>query len=539
MARKINRSFYYIVFVLNISAVIAQGEKCGTFRQVERHWKNRTYKMEQISVPRPAMQKNILTASKKFRIHFDTTGVNEPAMVDVSGNRIANSYQQFVDTLSSILDSVWSAEIDSYNFIAPPADSGRGGGDEYDFYIYDLPPGSFGETKIEDDLPVGPTKVNQQFATFIEMDNDFGVGYRTKGVQAIMATAAHEFHHAVQVGGSGVWEGEHFYFYELCAEAMENTVFKDAKDYIFDVKTYFTNISSTPLFQQSLGLSTAGYERAIWGIFLMKKYGNGIMKEIWNEMKTNRPIPALKNTLSLHLSTIEKEFPLFSLWNFYTNYRADSSKYFLDAKLFPAVNFSESVSLTNAEVVIQKTSRSFATNFIRVGHELDTAFIIIANTNLIDAESNSGQSFPFQLQVSPFPNANLSKISNSIYAKFAVNDLQNWNYALSTDTTGIQKPSNFDFVSVFPNPFKANGNNLLFMSINENSTEKSNVEMHVFSSTSDLIFSGEPQFANIFGKRFAVWNGKDNNGNMVPSGIYLYLLTKESQVIKGKFAVIR
>ncbi|MDP1675362.1 MAG: hypothetical protein Q8L88_00740 [Bacteroidota bacterium] len=539
MAKRINIYFYCFFLLANGSILFAQNEKCGTFRQVERNWKNKLSKIGRVLITRPLLDTNILTSNKKIRIHFDTSGTNQPAMVDLAGNRIPNSYQEFIDTLSSILDSVWKAEIEAFNFNVPPGDNGRGGGDEYDFYITHFYDGTFGVTNIEDDLPIGPTKTNQQYASFIQIDNDFGIGYRTKGVQALMATTAHEFHHAIQVGGSGVWEEKQFYFYELCAEAMENTVFNDAKDYIHDVKTYFANISSTPLFQQSQGLSTAGYERALWGMFLMKKYGTGIMKEIWDEMKTNRPIPALKNTLSLHLSTTEKEFSNFSLWNFYTNYRADSTKYFIDAKLFPSVNFSERVSLTNTEEVIQKISRSFVTNFIRVDHELDTAFFIIANTNLADAESNIGQSFPFQLQASPFPNADYLKINNSIYAKFTVNDLQNWNYALSTDTTDVHKPLNFDFVSAFPNPFKPNGSNIFFILMDENSTKQNKTELHIFSPTSDLVFSGESQFANIFGKKFAVWNGKDNNGNIIPSGIYLYFLYGESKVIKGKFAVIR
>ncbi len=538
MARNIKLYLISLLFS-GFFALSAQNEKCGTFSQVQQQWNKKLKKITHIQEVRPSLHKNVLIPSGKFRIHYDTSGINQPVLVDTAGIGIPNSTQQFIDTLTKILDSVWKAEIEMFNFPIPPSDNGRGGGDEYDFYITNFNDGTFGVTNIETDIPYGTTKTNQQYATFIQIDNDFGIGYRTKGVEAIMATCAHEFHHAIQVGGSGVWENEHFYFYELCAEAMENTVFKDAKDYIFDVKTYFTNISTTSLFQQSQGFSTAGYERAIWGMFLIKKYGTVIMKEIWDEVKIHRPVPALKNTLALHLSTIEKEFSNFSLWMFYTNYRHDSLKYFLDAKLFPIVNYSERLSLSNTAVVLQKTSRSFVAHYIRIDHELDTAFFIIANTNLSDAETNAGQIFPFQLQVSPFSNDNLTKINNSIYANFSVNDFQNWSYLLSTDTTGIKKPSNFDNITVFPNPFKPITNNLLFLSLDEFPDGNNDITLSIFSSVSDFVFSSTPQFTSIYGKRFAVWNGRDKNGNIVPSGVYFYLLTKDSQLIKGKFAVIR
>ncbi len=517
----------------------SQSEKCGTFKYVQRLNQLVQNNNEAVSVSRPVLQKSILTLNGKIRIHYDSTGTNEPAMVDPSGNRIPNSSRQFIDTLRFLLDSVWRSEIELFEFTAPPSDENRGGGNEFDFYVVELGNGTFGETVIENDLPVGPVKQNQQYATYVQIDNDFGTGYRTKGVQAMMATTAHEFHHAVQVGGSGVWEDGQFYFYELCAEAMENTVFGDAKDYLFDVKTYFTNISSTPLFQQRISFQTAGYERAVWGMFLMKRFGTAIMKELWQEMRSNRPIAALKSALDFHLSTIENEFSRFSIWNFYTNHRSIGSKYFSDAALFPMVNYSAEISLNNSSDLVQKTSQSFVSNFIRVANQLDTVFFIISNTNLPDAQSNSGQTFSFQLKVSTSAGSDVSKVSNSIFAGFSAVDAHYWNYALSTDTVSNKKPKDFDIIRCFPNPFIPEKSNLFFISLDEPSSFSGPVDMYVYSSSSELIFSGQPQMTTIFGKRFALWNGRANKGELVTSGIYFYVVSKSSDVLKGKFAVIR
>ena len=87
---------------------------------------------------RPVMQTSILSPSGKFRIHFDTTGTNQPAMVTSDGIAIPNTTNQYVDTLAKILDIVWQTEIDSFGFAPPPSDGGRGGGDELDVYVSNL-----------------------------------------------------------------------------------------------------------------------------------------------------------------------------------------------------------------------------------------------------------------------------------------------------------------------------------------------------------------------------------------------------------------
>jgi len=504
------------------------GEKCGTYRQVQLMTQA---KMQQIELPvatRPILQKNILTKNQKIRIHFDTSGSNTPAMVDAAGNRIATSYQKFIDTLAIILDSVWKTEIESYGFIQPPSDSARGGGNEFDFYVQDLSQGLFGETIIETDLPVGPIKTNQQYATYIRIDNDFGAGYRTKGIHAMLATSAHEFHHAIQVGGSGVWEADQFYFYEMCAEAMENTVFKDAKDYIFDVRTYFKNISAIPLFIRSQS-SYPGYERAIWGMFLMKKYGTSIMKEIWNEMKLQLPVPALNTSLNKHSTSIQREYSDFSFWNFFTAHRADSIRYYSDAKILPSVALSNSLVATSVIQDHMVISESFVSNYYKISAANDSAFFIISNTHYQDGVGVGQQSLSAKLSFTSSSSSGWPSVSKSIYAAFTATEPQFWSYI----PIGLKS-----FGSCFPNPFNPTTSSFLISL--EGIGAVSDAQLSIVSaSTMDLIYSNTAKYTTFSGTQYAEWKGRDDKGAIVSSGIYLYILSKGSAVIKGKFAVIR
>ena len=521
--------FIVLMFFVAMLSAQEQSEKCGTFRHVRSLNQAKKLHLKLPAVTRPELQKSVLTRNQKFRIHFDTSGVNTPAMVDAAGNRVPNSMQKYLDTLSVILDSVWNAEIVTYGFSEPPADENRGGGNEYDFYVLNLGAGLFGETVIEYDIPVGTSKINQQYASFIRIENDFGLGYRTKGILAVLATTAHEFHHAVQVGGSGVWEDDQFYFYEMCAESMENTVFKDAKDYIYDVQTYFKNLSSIPLFALRSQTSFAGYERAIWGMFLMKKYSASVMKDIWDEMKQIRPVPALTNALNKHSTSIQREYVDFSFFNFYTAHRADSVHGYTDAKIFPSVVLSGSAVASPVIQEISVESKSFVSNYYKVSQSSDSAFIIVSNTNYDDLVSDGQKTLMSKIAYTSSSTSGFPSIANSIYASFSATEPQHWSYI------PLGKKS---LPSCFPNPLKPSTSSLL-ISLEGFGAPNDAILTIVSAIDLDLVYTHSIEYTTFSGIQYAEWKGRDNKGEIVPSGIYLYILSKGSNSIKGKFAVIR
>jgi len=533
-----NTLIQVVILALAVPFVQAQmdSEKCGTLSIVRQLNDALSMKTDLPQSSRPVLQKQRVTPSGNFRIHYDTAGVNQPAMVSVSVvngvktvTRIQNSYQQFIDTLVILFDSVWRAEVDQFGFSAPPEDNARGGGNEFDIYVLDLGGGLFGETMIESDIPVGPSKPNQQYASYIKVDNDFGSGYRTNGIEALMATAAHEFHHAIQIGGSGVWESSQFFFYELCAEAMEPIVFRDAKDYLFDVKTYFKNISITPLFQQRTTFDNAGYERALWAIFLMKRYGTVVMKDIWNEMKLQRPVPALNAVLNSYSTSIQREFANFSHWNFFTAYRADSTQYYTDARLYPMVPFVYSLSAGPTAQQVSINTKSFTANYVKASSGADSAFFVISNTDYYDALNYSEQIFASQLSVTTTAQSGFNAVSSGLYAKFSAVDMENWSFI----PIGITSHS-----FCFPNPFKPAASSLLIAPGNVGVA--SDVTLTVIAASSlDLVYSKQADYTTFSGTQYVEWKGRDHNNNIVPSGVYMYVLSKGSIIIKGKFAVIR
>jgi hypothetical protein len=530
-----NKIFTLIIF--SFAALFAQqqeGNKCGTLNSINRILQSRTQKNEKIVTTRPRLQKSIVSDSGKFRIHFDSIGVNAPFIYDKFGNPIPNSINQYVDSVVKTFEYVWEKEIVEFGFPTPPSDHGLGGGDEIDVYIMNQSDGVFGYTDFDDNNLNNSTPT--RFTGFINIDNDFDPKeYRTNGLQAMMITAAHEFFHVIQVGNYGVRGRvdntiEDGYFYELTAEAFEPTVFPQVKDYLYDTKTYFENIKTISLFSQN---TYPGYERAIFGLFLMKKYSPKIMKDIWEEIALSRPVVAVQKGLERNSTSVEREFTDFSLQIFYTGSKGDSTKYFIDAKLFPPLNISRTVSLSTQPDFISQSQRCFTSNYIKAIHSVDTVYFIISNTNYTDAVNYTDQVYSFQISLSPIAVSGLTQYGSSIYAKFSISDqVKNW-YFYPVISTGVYFDVN---ASCFPNPFNPKSSSIFF-STDGNTNPK--YELAIFSSAMELIYAGEPSYKYFMENWYAEWNGKDNNGNVVASGVYIYVLSNESSLQKGKFAVIR
>ncbi len=528
----INICLWAIIVVPAVAdAQLTEGKKCATF---DRFLTAAPFgvqgKVTAASV-RPVLQQSILSPSKKFRIHFDTAGINTPAMVTAAGVRISGTAAQYVDTVARIFDSVWTAEVTTFGFAAPPSDQGDGGGNEYDVYIQDRVVNDFGETVWDNAAPLPGTTAAPKYASYIDIDNDYAAGYRTIGLAALMSTAAHEFHHAIQIGGYGVWYDD-LYFYELSAESMEPTVFPYSKDYVKDIGTYFRNIENISLYT-ALG-AYAGYERAIWSIFLMKRYGVGIMRQTWESIAAMKPILAEKTVLEKNNTSLAKEFSEFCYWNYFTGRRADSVRYYADARLFPSVNIREQQTLGNAASVFQYSCKGFGVNYLQVLKGADTAAFIVANVNMDDALGSQSNLYTYQLRASLSAIDGGTQLANGWSTNFSVPDPVNWISTFVLPSAMAATPA----VVCYPNPFHP-ATSPLYIGPIVLASAKEAPQLTVYSASYDGIYSGAVPVRSFSGGTYAVWDGKNSHGDLAASGVYLYMLTAGDSVVKGKFAVVR
>jgi hypothetical protein len=343
----------------------------------------------------------------------------------------------------------------------------------------------------------------------------------------VKVTAAHEFFHAIQLGGYGTWFDE-FYFYEMTAESMEQVVFPSVKDYVYDIRAYFNNIEHIPLYSYN----EVGYERAIWGIYLVQRYGIQMMRTIWERVELERPIPAMVSAFTSEGISLQEAVATFGMWNFYTGNRADTIHYYKDGNLFPPLNLSETQYITTSAYTFQRIAKSYTMQYLCAIHNTDTVYYIISNANTSDALSATHEMFSYALDVSPQSVPGWSSLPNGTSYRFTVDDARNWSI-VPVQSVGFFSSAE---TAPFPNPFNPKRSPLNFP-VPRGTT--SNATLYVLSSSMELIAEVNPSIVPILGKQCYQWNGKTNRGELVRSGIYFYVLKAEGLDVKGKIAVVQ
>lgn len=190
----------------------------------------------------------------------------------------------FVEQVANLLDRLWKREVLELGWPSPPTDCGEGGDTRYDFYLLDLTgEGLLGYARPEGVLGDNPmTEVQEEWAaySFMVLDNDYD-GYRDP-LSIMLATASHEFHHAIQFGYDindigGDW------YYEATATWMETQAYPEVEDasiYVADVFTYpDVCIGGTP--------DDHAYESRIYGEWLLldsltQDFGTGAVQRLWD-----------------------------------------------------------------------------------------------------------------------------------------------------------------------------------------------------------------------------------------------------------------
>ena len=286
--------------------------KCGTPEVIENFFSGAKKIAARIN-----LQKSVLSAAGHFRVHYDSTGFNSPYTTDKDKNGIPD----YVDSTLVYFEYAWDVEVTQLGLLAPLPDNGSGGGTEIDVYIKNFGTGSYGETY--------PEQTTGGYSAYIVIDNNFAESqYATKSYAALRVTSAHEFFHIIQFHycynmAKLTW------WMEQSAVWMENRVWDDVNDYLAYLK-YFFREKTIPLDSISGNFK---YGAVVWPMYLSKKYGDGIIKNIWEY---------IAQTGHTTLSTLEPVIPggleaaysEFSVWNLFTGSKANTNAFYSEGNLF-------------------------------------------------------------------------------------------------------------------------------------------------------------------------------------------------------------
>lgn len=511
----------------------AEERKCGfeIVNRVKINFESFSAEQQAILKPllqRPVMDTSIVSPSGFFRVHYDTTGSSVPSYISSA------SVEANLQEVLKAIDSTYNFEVDYLGYPQPPSDGNEGGDNLYDVYIINQPSGLYGFTQFENEIEPG----SDRYTSYQVIDNNY-TGYFSEGVYGLRVTAAHEFHHAIQ-GGVYIFRVSDTYFYEITSTAFEEFVYDDVNDYLQYLSSYFAQ-PDKPMPKQT------GYNMAIWNIYLKEVFGFGIIKTQWELMPDFRAITSINNSIINEGSAFPRELNKFGIWTFFTNYRAIPGIYFKDAAEFPLVSSAGTLQFTPPSEPVHMTANPVTNNFIKfiISSSSDTLVSIISNGDASSAISDLNQDFSFDYELFNNPNSGERKLTTEYSSDFNVSEPTFWsvseilnNQIVLEDTIPHQPAGSISYA--YPNPFTYEKNyitgSLIFLPADQIVGET--VDFNVYSVGMQLFYNKEKVIKNIPGnQKGVVWKGLDNDGNKLASGVYIYVIKKGDDVVKGKVVI--
>jgi hypothetical protein len=522
---------------LTVQSIKNRPIKCGfgIAAEIKQHFNEYSFEQQQTIteiLSRPSLQTSIVSPSGFFRIHFDTTGRNIPSYIseeDVYYN---------VSQLAEAFDSSYNFEINILGYPPPPQDYMNGGDNKFDIYVENMGGGNYALTTTDSSLGDG------KYTSYIQIDNSFSQneGYYTYGIEAAKATAAHEFHHTIQMGNY-LLNLEDRYYYELTSSAMEEAVFDEVNDYYFSMPSFFN-------YTERSFIKHDGYDLAIWNIYLREKFGgkapnqgDKIIKRSWELMakpNDNRAIVAVAKALSEFGYSFKEVFREFSIWIYFTNNHTKKNAYFEEAENYPPLKINYKYNFTAPQQILTiKKIEPISIRYIRFLDDSqglpDTIISIISDSDAIKAATNPDNynQVEYTLANSSFEGAN--KINDYYYDKMDGISLQNISGANIVNNELAEKNIKREEIEyAYPQPYTYDSNSLIF--IPTSSDISGEAELNIYSSDMNLIYSNTHRI--ILSDKISVsWNALDNNGNRLTSGVYIYVTKANDEVKKGKIVI--
>jgi len=526
--------------------------KSGTFiiNEIKRNWDlldSNSQKLLAKYFSRPELQHSLLSASRRFRIHYDTDGPHKVLEGDYNKNGIPD----FVESAAELFDHSHQMIVEDLGY-QPPAPDSSGTGKEFNIYLVALSR-TYGITWLEELVP-GKTNA---YSCYIEVDNDFA-GFDTKPLPSLKVTSAHEYFHAVQV--CYCYRDEDVFFMEMCSTWMEDFVYPEVNDYFQYLDNYFRNINY-PFYYTNC--SWFEYASCLWNHMITNKYDPEVIKKIWEAIPQQTAFTSIHQVLLEFGTTFNDELTAFGLWNYFTKHRADTMNYYSEGHLYPSVSFEGTYTVHKSQLNLKERMRKLSSIFYQVIDSENDDEVGLIITNFAEPDNNymptDRDSFQINI-VSPteiqkkdstfFRKNNLVRITDNLGVNLIVKDDKNW----FANAVVIDANQNTEIVQFFP-PFSVadeeKGNfinnmypNPLILGQNEPLlisfvvSEQKAGEVAIYTSNGRLVtsFAFEVSLQNY---RIMGWDGRNSNGELVSSGIYIVLLRVGGFVDMKKLAVVR
>lgn len=485
---------------------------------------------------RPSLPYSYVSESGLFRIHYTLEGLNAVDLSDSDNNNMPD----FVEEAARALDYSYRLIVDTLGYKAPPTDF-EYDGPEYDFYF--LNSMSYGETILENEITHSPST----YSSFIRSNNQFGADFYTHGLDAVRVTCAHEFFHMVQLGYA-VRSSDLFYF-EISSTWMEDVAYDDVNDYYQYISPFFKTVN--------LPFNTYNYEHeygcCLWNHMLAKKYSRDIVRSVWEYIERFPALEAMDYAIinvSGGESSFRSDLESFSVWNYFTGSRSNPVDFYPEGEFYPEIRARRTYSF-DTDVALSDSIREFSTAYYSITDTDGKRDFAIVMQHL--GEPDTGENYvSYNISVLRYPlSKNHQPLDDGLYVQIKSSDMSllRGNAAIAYYDSShkvaafstVQTPK-IPPVRIFPNPFIPGQDSELEIDFTLEVREW--VEIKILTSEGRLVKNIEIEgiIPGMLAAGFhpeANWNGTNDDGYYVASGIYLVCIKTDSFVEYRKVAVIR
>lgn len=496
--------------------------KCGTGALLEWRARESALKFGRV-LERPTLPDEYVTNDGLFRIHYTTTGGHAVDPTSTNGFGIPDYVYEVG------LAAIYSHRllVDTLGYRAPAGDDGNAG-PEFDFYILDLARGLYGYTDPDGDVPGSPSRAS----AYIVIDNNFlsSEGYNTFGLDAMRVTVAHEYFHAVQFNYG--YRSDDEYFFETTSVWFEDVAYTEVNDYLAYLPSYFRNIAQ-PLDTRN---NLHEYGNGIWLTYLVKKFDINIVRQVWEIIEVTPSLEGMSQVLNGRDFTLSAAYAEFATWLYFTKHRADPINYFTEGAAYPLVRISRTETLRPpATISISDSLQGLASRFFRfdslkqahtVSHLSNEQsgrwrFATVSGNGLAGYDiQQSGSGVPIVATPAGFVDTLVVIVSNTSLPTLE------FNFKYSLQVSSGSTPVKTRMLPPGPNPFlPSSGDNLTLRVILDSSSE---VDVFVLAEDGRAVRKIHRGLRSA-GLEEIPWDGRDDDGEVVASGIYVL------QVIAGGF----
>lgn len=477
---------------------------------------------------RPSLPESMLSSSGRFRIHYASSGDDAPRYLP------SGSVRENVERVIQAAEYVYNEEVTKMGFLPPLSDGNIGGEGAFDIYIMNLGANSYGYTDTDD---------MEGTSAYIVIDNDYMNQHSTPLLDGMKVTVAHEFHHAIQLTRYKKNVGDDLFLFESTSTAMEELVFDDINDYYAYLPDYFAEPSRPFRLYSDLEV----YSLVIWQLYLIERFGQPVLNDIWNAFMTTDALSAIDQAIRLRNSTFRSELNTFGIWSCYTNYRKQydaNNEYFEEGARYPRLVPTYKYSLSGDDKTFSLSSKPLCNTFLNfnyktAGEFVDTIFTVVTNGDLSGALNTPNNGFSFDFSIYSHEVSGAKKIANQYYSKLVSShqDYYKDSYIFNWKTN----PGDFyltELEQAYPMPFRYKSQNVSVIRLPVSYDVSRRASFSIFTPSMQLVYSGESDILVIDDKFTVSWNAEDKSGDRLSSGVYIFVTDAGGKLKKGKLVII-